>query len=136
MTEIVSPTEWVLRKMVKEAATLRPSYHFLVDAAQICLTQPLSNAVVERGASAVKRIKTRLRNSLKNDMLASLMQMSLNGPPLSDFDAAKPLLVTASRVWRDTHKRNLPPLKLPKVITFNEMITDNLSQEFFKSNIE
>ena len=76
----LSPTEFILRKIVKEQASQGINYPHIVDAAQICLTQPTSNAVVERGASAVKRVKTRLRSRLKNKMLASLQHISLNGP--------------------------------------------------------
>ena len=65
----------ILRKMVKEQASHRINFRSLVDAAQIYLTQPLSNAVVERGASAVKRVKTKLRSRMKNAMLSSLLQV-------------------------------------------------------------
>ena len=71
----LSPTEFTLRKSVKEWASHRINFPHIVDAAQICLTKPISNAVVERGASA-----TRLRSRLKNYMLASLLHISLNGP--------------------------------------------------------
>lgn len=76
-----SPTTFVLRKIVKEQASHQVAFSYIIDTAKICLTQPLSNAVVERGASAVKRIKTRLRNKLQNVMFCSLLQISLNGPP-------------------------------------------------------
>lgn len=110
----LSPTEWILRKIVKEQALLRESYSFLVDAAKICLTQPMSNAVVERGASAVKRVKTRLRNRLKNDMLSTCLHVSINGPePKSE--ECQVILAEAAQVWRNTHKRNLPPLNLPRI---------------------
>ena len=110
----LSPTEWILRKIVKEQALLKVSYSFLVDAAKICLTQPMSNAVVERGASAVKRVKTRLRNRLKNDMLSTCLHVSINGPePKSE--ECQLVLAEAAQVWRNTHKRNLPPLSLPRI---------------------
>ena len=48
-----SPTEFILRKVVKEQVAHRINFPQILDAAQICLTQPMSNAVVERGASAV-----------------------------------------------------------------------------------
>lgn len=110
----LSPTEWILRKIVKEQALLKESYSFLVDAAKICLTQPMSNAVVERGASAVKRVKTRLRNRLKNDMLSTCLHVSITGPePKSE--ECQVILAEAAQVWRNTHKRNLPPLSLPRI---------------------
>lgn len=113
--EDISPTQYVLNKLVKEQASHRINFSYLVDAAQICLTQPLSNAVVERGASAVKRIKTRLRSTMKNDMLSSLLHISLNGPPSQSTDC-KSMLTEATQIWRKTHIRNLPPLKkLPKL---------------------
>ena len=91
---------------MKEQALLKVSYSFLVDDANICLTQPMSNAAVERGASAVKRVKTRPRNRLKNDML-STCHVSINGPePKSEECQSVP--AEAAHVWRNTHKRNLP----------------------------
>ena len=113
----LSPTEWILRKMVREQASLELSYSFLVDSAKICLTQPISNAVVERGASAVKRIKTRLRNRMKNDMLSMLLHVSVNGP-LPQSPACHEILLEASKIWRRTHKRKQPStslFSLPKV---------------------
>lgn len=76
----LSPTESTLRKVVKGQVARGINFPQFVDAAQICLTQPMSNAVVEQGASAVKRVKTRLRSRLKNDMMASLLHISLIGP--------------------------------------------------------
>ena len=111
------PTEWILRKMVREQASLELSYSLLVDSAKICLTQPISNAVVERGASAVKRIKTRLRNRMKNDMLSMLLHVSVNGP-LPQSPACHEILLEASKIWRRTHKRKQPSTSLfplPKV---------------------
>ena len=110
-----SPTEFILRKVVKEQVAHRINFPQIVDAAQICLSQPMSNAVVERGASAVKRVKTRLRSRLKNDMMASLLHVSLNGPN-HDTEECREMLKEATKVWRKTHFRNLPSLKkLPMV---------------------
>jgi len=48
---------------------------------------PVSNAWPERGASALKRLKTRLRNSQKKEMLESLLHISINGPPVKESEA-------------------------------------------------
>lgn len=75
----------------------------------------MSNEVVERGANAVKRVKTRLRSRLKNDMMASLHHISLNGPN-HDTEECSEMLREATKIWRKTHFRNLPSLKkLPMV---------------------
>lgn len=111
----LSPTEFIHRKVVKEQASHRINFPHIVDAAQICLTQPRSNAVVERGASAVKRVKTRLRSRLKNDMFSSLLQITLNGPS-HQSEECKTMLTEATKVWRKTYFRNLPSVrKLPMV---------------------
>ena len=88
----------------------RINFPQIVDAAQTCLTQPMSNEVVERATSAVKRVKTRLRSRLKNDMMASLLHISLNGPN-HDTEECREILTEATKVWRKTHFRNLPSLK-------------------------
>ena len=114
MNQRRSPTEWVMRKMTCEQGSLINSYNMLVDIGKICLVQPLPNAMVERGASTLKRIKTRLRNSMKNDMLSCLMNISINGPKLkSEYGNA--LIEEADRTYRSLHKTNLPSLYLPKV---------------------
>ena len=100
--------------MTREQGSLINSYNMLVDIAKICLVQPLSNAIVERGASTLKRIKTRLRNRMKNDMLSCLMNISINGPKLKSEDG-NALIEEAARTYRSLHNRNLPPLYLPKV---------------------
>ena len=93
----------------------RINFQQIVDAAQTCLTQPMSNEVVERAASAVKRVKTRLRSRLKNDMMASLLHISVNGPN-HDTEECREMFTEATKVWRKTHFRNLPSLKkLPMV---------------------
>ena len=56
----------------------------LLHLAEVCLTLPVSNAWLERGASAIKRLKTRLRLNLNNDMLTSLLQITVNEPDTSD----------------------------------------------------
>ena len=62
-------------------------YQLIVELAEVALYAPITNAWPERGASGVKRIKTRLRNRLKNDMLNSLTHVSINGPAVATPEA-------------------------------------------------
>ena len=48
--------------------------------AKLVLTVPVTNAWPERGGSAIKRIKTRNRSSMKNDLLNALLMISIIGP--------------------------------------------------------
>jgi len=78
------------------SATYRHLCPCLLELAEVCLSLPVSNAWPERGASAIKRLKTRLRSSLKNDMLDALLQVSINGPEVND---CQPLIAAAVKEW-------------------------------------
>jgi len=68
-------TEVVLKKLL-QTGTLSP---LLCSLAEAGLSLSITNAWPERGASAIKRIKTRLRARLSNKM-ESLLHISVNGP--------------------------------------------------------
>ncbi len=53
----------------------------------VLLVFAVSNAVVERGFSAMRRIKSDWRSSLSEDTLDHLMRISVDGLPLAQFDA-------------------------------------------------
>ena len=81
---VTTPTEWALNQMLSQRTTYEHFMPLLIQIAEVCLSLPVSNAWPERGASAVKRLKTRLRSTLKNDMLDALMQISINGPEIDE----------------------------------------------------
>ena len=101
-----TPTEWLLNHLL----LMRHSYqHFfpnLLQIAEICLSLTVSNAWPERGASVVKRLKTRLRSRLNNDMLSSLMHVSINGPEVhtSEFGT---LIAETVKEWLAQPRRRL-----------------------------
>lgn len=64
-------------------------YPNLAKLGKIYLLLPISSVDAERGFSAMGRIKTKLRNSMNNDLLNALMFISVNGPPLESYDAVK-----------------------------------------------
>ena len=57
----------------------------LVHVVQIMLLLPVSNAKVERGFSTMRRIKNDWRSSLSEETLDPLMRISIDGPPLKEF---------------------------------------------------
>jgi hypothetical protein len=61
---------------------LNKFFPHIIELAEICQSMPVSNSWPERGASTIKRIKTRLRSFLKQDMIMTLMNVSIK--PLSD----------------------------------------------------
>ena len=59
---------------------VRNDFNKIVTLAKIASIVPITDACLERGASAVKRIKSRQHSSMKNDLLNALLHISLNGP--------------------------------------------------------
>lgn len=82
-----------------------------MDTAKISLTQPMSNVLLKKEASAVKRVKARVRIRLKNVMLLTCLHVSINGTEPKSKECQVPL-GEAAQVWRNTHKRNLPRFSL------------------------
>ena len=87
-------TEVVLKKLL-QMGTLFP---LLSSFAEAVLTLPITNAWPERGASAIKRIKTRLRARLSNKMLESLLHISVNGPEVCTEECEQ-LIRQAVTLW-------------------------------------
>ena len=73
-------TEWFIEHFLK-SKQYDEDFPHIVKLVTIAAVTPVTNAWPERGASAVKRIKSRLRSTMKNDMLNALINISLNGPP-------------------------------------------------------
>ena len=71
--------------------TLHQMYPELSKLAQICLVIPVSTADCERGFSAMARVKTKLRNQMKNSTLNHCLRILIEGPPIETFDFEKVL---------------------------------------------
>ena len=71
-------TEWCLERLVRMQHEYGHHYPELLQFAQIVSSAPITNAWPQHVASAITCIKTRLQNYLKNDMLVSLLQISVN----------------------------------------------------------
>jgi len=102
-----TPTDWLLTKLCS-ISSFKVMFPNLVKLSAVAQSLPVTNAWPERGASALKRIKTRLRNSLKDDMPDALLQVSINGPQVSE---AKEVVEQAVNLWLEEKQRR----KLPKV---------------------
>ena len=69
---------------------------------EICLVIPMVTVHCERSFSAMKRIKTRLRNRLGLDVLNALLRVALNGPRFEEFD-----FKGAFSLWKNSANRRL-----------------------------
>ena len=99
-----TPTEWLLEHMLSMKSTYQILCPCLLELGEICLSLPVSNAWPERGASCIKRLKTRLHSSIKSDMLEALMHISINGPSTSE---CQPLIQEVTKQWLAKPRRNL-----------------------------
>ena len=83
-------------------STMHQMYPELTKLAQICLIIPVSTADCERGFSAMARVKTKLRNQMKNSTLNHSLRILIEGPPIEEFDFEKVL-----NTWKEHGHRRL-----------------------------
>ena len=108
VSHLETATEWCLKRLISLKTTYSSVFPALANIAEVCLSMPVSNAWPERGCSALKRIKTRLRNRLSVDMLQSLLIISINGPELRTMEC-EALITAAVEKWRSQkRKRKIP----------------------------
>ncbi|KAK3086354.1 hypothetical protein FSP39_017317 [Pinctada imbricata] len=101
-TQNSTSTQSALQRLLQLRVPEGPLFPKFAKVAAVILSLPVSNAWPERGASAIKRIKTRLRNRIKNPMLGSLMQVSINGP---DVTEAKNIIDDSVKSWYEVKQR-------------------------------
>lgn len=73
-------------KLLASNSTLQIMYPQFSKLACIALVIPVSTAECKRSFSAMKRIKTDLRNRLLTENLNHLMRISIEGPLIDEFD--------------------------------------------------
>lgn len=74
----------------------------LVKLAKLVLIIPLQTATCERGFSVQNCTKTVTRNRLREDNLRALMNVKINGPPITKFD-----FQSALAIWKTAKERRL-----------------------------
>ena len=78
--------QFVLKQLATSGCTVAAMYPCLSQLASIALVLPISTAECERCFSAMKRVKTELRNRLTTSSLDQLLRISICGPDLKDYD--------------------------------------------------
>lgn len=74
-------------KLLTTDTTLSLTYPNFVKLTQVRSTLPISTADCERAFSTMRRIKSRLRSEMWNLTLNHCMRISIEGPPLQQFDS-------------------------------------------------
>lgn len=109
-SHLETATEWCLKRLISLKTSYSIVFPALTNVAEVCLSMPVSNAWPERGGSALKRIKTRLRNRLSVTMLQSLLMITINGPKVGTSECES-LVTAAVEKWQVQKKRR----KMPKI---------------------
>lgn len=108
----MTATEWTLEHILKRYKE-EVSFPVIIELAKIAITIPVTNAWPERGASAVKRIKTRQRSTMKNDILNALLHISMNGPPVNSSEEDD-LLTRVVEKYCEQRQNKVPNLYVNK----------------------
>ena len=80
----------------------RDTYPMLALLAAVALTVPMSSVDCERGFSRQNLIKTRIRSALHPIILDRHLKISIEGPPISEFDFDK-----AFEIWAGQKPRRI-----------------------------
>ena len=105
----------MLKMMLIRKTDLNKFFPHIIELAEICQSMPVSNAWPERGASTIKRIKTRLRSTLKQDMIMTLMNVSINGPKTENSQQVTEKAVKHWRNEKDSFQSRNPTIRHMKM---------------------
>ena len=101
-----TPTEWALHGIVRTFSS-NEDLTMIYEIAKVALVTPVTNAWPERGASAVKRVKTRFRSQMKDDLLNSLLMITINGPAFKTAEYESPMEEVTNIYQNKSHKNIL-----------------------------
>ena len=79
-THLETAMDWYLKRLISLKTAYSTVFPALANIAEVCLSMPVSNAWLDRGCSALKRIKTRLRNRLGVDVLQTRLRLLSMAP--------------------------------------------------------
>jgi len=103
-----TPTEWSLKRVTAmNWATFWQFYPRSAQEAEAELAIPMSNAWPERGVRQLTLIKNRIKSQIENDLLASLIHISIMAVPHTE--AGDSLVSKAVHIWKDAKKRRKLP---------------------------
>lgn len=118
--------EWLISHILNSYKN--NDYPLIVRLARIASIIPVTNAWPERGASAVKRIKDRMRSSMKNDLLNGLLHISMNGPPVNSKEADSLISRVVDRYVHENHYK-VPTIYSTVATTMSTMTQTDVSAE-------
>ena len=123
-----TPTEWALRRIVRTFGS-NEDLTMIYEIAKVALVTPVTNAWPERGASAVKRVKTRFRSQMKDDLLNSLLMITINGPAFKTAEYEN-LMEEVTNIYQSkSHKKHPDNLSLTKNVKKVSISTQTITED-------
>ena len=105
----MTPTDCCLKKLLRLKDLAPFNLPLVAKVANAVVSLPVSNAWPERGASALKLLKTRLRSRMQNDLLNTLLLILINGPAVGSKEC-EDLIDSAVSSWLGAKtRRKCPP---------------------------
>lgn len=123
-----TPIDWMLTKVLSERHTCENFFPVITKLADVIHSAPITNAWPERGASALKRIKTKSRNRLSQKMLNAHLQVSINGPEPGTREALE-VINKAKEMWVAAKPRRKLPKKVVSVLVRDQGVQANLIED-------
>ena len=124
-----TPIDWMLTKVLSERHTYENFFPVITKLADVIHSAPITNASPERGASALKRIKTKSRNRLSQKMLNAHLQVSINGPEPGTREALE-VINKAKEMWVSAKPRRKLPKKVVSVLQYRPKVMQAIIAEY------
>ena len=112
-----------MQAVLLKLATNSTMYPELSKLAQICLIIPVSTADCERGFSAMARVKTKLRNQMKNSTLTVLVKKNVSKNVQFRFEKQK-LSFNAFAVFSS---RSVPFPSINRSVSFRSVLSRSVA---------
>lgn len=106
-----TPTDWCLKKLLQLKDLAPFNLPLVAKVTNAVVSLPLSNAWPERGASALKLLKTRLRSRMQNDLLNTRLHILITGPAVGSKEC-EDLIDSAVSSWLGAKTRRKCPPKI------------------------
>ena len=123
-----TPTEWALHRIVRTFSS-NEDLTMIYEIAKVALVTPVTNAWPERGASAVKRVKTRFRSQMKDDLLNSLLMITINGPAFKTAEYENLMEEVTNIYQSESHKKHPGNLSLTKNVKKVSLSTQTITED-------
>ena len=107
----LTPKSKPILKTWREIFDSERNFDNILKLVELCFVIPVSNAVVERGFSRMKRVKSAKRGSFSNKRLEKVLRIGETGPSLRNDTVLSAMKLWGTKKQRRQNQKNRHPLK-------------------------